>query len=247
MTKNCFTCITSILLLLPVKKAAGRGRLPRRSLPCLFLVLDVDVLSVDHAFIFLLFLLRAAITSCARLRTTRTRSALGRLGGFIHGLRQFVRGLRKPFSRRVHDRRVGSFQRLLGIGQSRFHAALFVAGDLVTVLFQHLFDVVDHAVELVSRFVLSSAAWASASLAIRSTSSLLRPEDDVIVIFWSLPVARSLAVTFRMPLASMSKVTSICGTPRGAGGIPVRWNLPSVRFWPAIGRSPCSTWTSTEV
>ena len=33
----------------------------------------------------------------------------------------------------------------------------------------------------------------------------------------SLPVALSLAVTFRMPLASMSKVTSICGTPRGAG------------------------------
>ena len=33
----------------------------------------------------------------------------------------------------------------------------------------------------------------------------------------SLPVALSLAVTLRMPLASMSKVTSICGTPRGAG------------------------------
>ncbi len=33
----------------------------------------------------------------------------------------------------------------------------------------------------------------------------------------SLPVALSLAVTLRMPLASMSKVTSICGMPRGAG------------------------------
>ena len=75
----------------------------------------------------------------------------------------------------------------------------------------------------------------------RSTSSLLRPEDDVIVIFWSLPVALSFAVTLRMPLASMSNVTSICGTPRGAGGIPVRWNLPRVRFCAAIGRSPCST------
>ena len=30
-----------------------------------------------------------------------------------------------------------------------------------------------------------------------------------------------------MPLLSMSKVTSICGVPRGAGGIPVSWNLPS--------------------
>jgi len=29
-----------------------------------------------------------------------------------------------------------------------------------------------------------------------------------------------------IPLASRSKVTSICGTPRGAGGIPVSSNLP---------------------
>jgi hypothetical protein len=31
-----------------------------------------------------------------------------------------------------------------------------------------------------------------------------------------------------IPFASMSNATSICGTPRGAGGIPVRLNLPSV-------------------
>ena len=49
-----------------------------------------------------------------------------------------------------------------------------------------------------------------------------------------------------MPLASMSNVTSICGTPRGAGGMPSRWNRPSVRLSRAIGRSPCSTWTSTD-
>ena len=30
-----------------------------------------------------------------------------------------------------------------------------------------------------------------------------------------------------MPFASMSKVTSICGTPRGAGGMPTRSNWPS--------------------
>ena len=63
----------------------------------------------------------------------------------------------------------------------------------------------------------------------------------------SLPVAWSLADTLRMPLASMSKVTSICGTPRGAGGMPSRWNLPSVRLSRAMGRSPWSTWTSTDV
>ena len=62
-----------------------------------------------------------------------------------------------------------------------------------------------------------------------------------------LPVARSLADTFTMPLASMSKVTSIWGTPRGAGGMPTRWNLPSVRLSEAMGRSPWSTWISTWV
>ena len=39
-------------------------------------------------------------------------------------------------------------------------------------------------------------------------------------------VARSLAETCRIPSASMSKVTSICGTPRGAGGMPTSWKLP---------------------
>ena len=40
-----------------------------------------------------------------------------------------------------------------------------------------------------------------------------------MVIFCSLLVPLSLAPTDTMPLASMSKVTSICGTPRGAGGM----------------------------
>ena len=50
-----------------------------------------------------------------------------------------------------------------------------------------------------------------------------------------------------MPLASISKVTSICGIPRGAGGRPSSRNLPRVRLSRAIGRSPCRTWTSTAV
>ena len=50
-----------------------------------------------------------------------------------------------------------------------------------------------------------------------------------------------------MPLASMSNVTSICGTPLGAGAMPVNWNTPSVLLSAAISRSPCRTWTSTEV
>ena len=49
-----------------------------------------------------------------------------------------------------------------------------------------------------------------------------------------------------MPLASMSNVTSICGTPRGASGMPESWNLPSVRLSLTIWRSPCRTCTSTD-
>ena len=45
----------------------------------------------------------------------------------------------------------------------------------------------------------------------------------------------------------MSKLTSTCGMPRGAGGIPSNINLPSDFESCAIGRSPCNTCTSTEV
>src|SRR4030065_318574 len=64
----------------------------------------------------------------------------------------------------------------------------------------------------------SSSACASASFTMRSISASVSPELDLMVILFSLPLALSLADTCRMPLASMSKVTSICGTPRGAAG-----------------------------
>ena len=43
----------------------------------------------------------------------------------------------------------------------------------------------------------------------------------------------------------MSKVTSICGTPRGAGGMSVRSKRPSDLLSAARWRSPCSTWIVT--
>ncbi len=69
----------------------------------------------------------------------------------------------------------------------------------------------------------------------------------------SLPVALSFACTETMPLASMSNVTSICGTPRGAGGMPCRSNCPSTLLSAAISRSPWLTlivtalWLSSAV
>jgi len=53
------------------------------------------------------------------------------------------------------------------------------------------------------------------------------PLSLVIVIFSDLPVPLSAADTCKIPLASISKVTSIYGTPLAAGGIPVKSNLPN--------------------
>merc|ERR1712039_313934 len=50
-----------------------------------------------------------------------------------------------------------------------------------------------------------------------------------------------------MPLASISNATSICGTPRGAGGMPTRSNVPSILLSAAISRSPWKTLMPTCV
>mmetsp|Transcript_2961 Transcript_2961/g.8290 ORF Transcript_2961/g.8290 Transcript_2961/m.8290 type:complete len:414 (-) Transcript_2961:748-1989(-) len=94
---------------------------------------------------------------------------------------------------------------------------------------------------------LSSAACISASFTIWLIWSSLRPPDDWMAMLCSLPVALSRALTCTMPLASMSKVTSILGTPRGAGGMPTRSNWPRSLFMAAMSRSPWSTLMPTWV
>ena len=64
-------------------------------------------------------------------------------------------------------------------------------------------------------------------------SSSESPLDALITIDCSLPVFLSFADTFKIPLASRSNDTSICGTPLVAGGISVRLNCPSDLFWAA--------------
>ena len=58
-------------------------------------------------------------------------------------------------------------------------------------------------------FMISASALASASAFIFSISSLLKPDEASIRMACSLPVALSLADTFKIPLASISNVTSI--------------------------------------
>eukprot|EP00732_Lithocolla_globosa_P005827 Lithocolla_globosa_v1_NODE_6320_length_1104_cov_615.124881.p3 type:complete len:131 gc:universal NODE_6320_length_1104_cov_615.124881:556-164(-) len=59
------------------------------------------------------------------------------------------------------------------------------------------------------------------------------------------PVPLSAAPTRRMELTSISKVTSIWGTPRGAGGMLVNSNLPKRLLSLVIERSPSNTWINT--
>ena len=98
-----------------------------------------------------------------------------------------------------------------------------------------------------SRRFLSSAAWASASAFILSISAELSPPEFSIRMSAFLPVFFSVAVTCRMPLASSANSTSICGIPRGAGGMSASSKLPSDRLSRANSRSPCKTWICTLV
>ena len=98
-----------------------------------------------------------------------------------------------------------------------------------------------------SFFFLSSSENFSASSFNFSISSLDNFEEDSIVIFASFCVPRSFAVTLIIPFASISNLTSIWGTPLGAGGKSVRLKLPSETLSVAIGLSPWTTWIVTAV
>ena len=83
--------------------------------------------------------------------------------------------------------------------------------------------------------ILSFSALSSASLISASISLSDKPPEDWIVIVFSLLLTLSFALTLIIPSASMSKVTSTCGTPLGAGSIPSRLNSPNdllyFAFW----------------
>ena len=100
---------------------------------------------------------------------------------------------------------------------------------------------------MISRFSWSSFSCFSASPCILLMSLSESPELASILIDCSLFEALSFAVTFKIPLASTSKLTSICGIPRGAGGMLSKMKRPRDLLSAAIARSPCVIWISTCV
>ena len=100
---------------------------------------------------------------------------------------------------------------------------------------------------IASFLFLSCASNSAASLTALSISSSDILDPAVIVMCCSFPVPRSFADTFTIPFASISNVTSICGTPRRAGGIPSSLNCPSDLLSRANCLSPCTTLISTAV
>src|SRR6202030_3397920 len=115
------------------------------------LLVYIYVLGIDYAFVLLGFTVAARLRSAgtaARARVSTRRRGL-RLRRFVHLLRQFVRSLGQGLACTVHLRLVVRLQRLLRVGQRVFHLAAFGAGNFVSLLFQHLLNLVNHRVELV--------------------------------------------------------------------------------------------------
>jgi len=76
---------------------------------------------------------------------------------------------------------------------------------------------------------------------------LLEAELKVMVILFSLPVARSLAATWTMRSRRCRRSPSICGTPRGAGGMRRGGNGRASCCRAPSGARPGAPCTSTLV
>mmetsp|Transcript_12179 Transcript_12179/g.13884 ORF Transcript_12179/g.13884 Transcript_12179/m.13884 type:complete len:265 (-) Transcript_12179:14-808(-) len=100
---------------------------------------------------------------------------------------------------------------------------------------------------MVSLFWASLSLDSSASLTILSMSESESPPELLMVMLVALPVSFSLADTLTIPDASMSKLTSICGWPRGAMGMPPSSNSPKSLLSAAISLSPWKTLIPTLV
>src|SRR6476646_5117227 len=178
----------------------GHGRCPLLSRLLVLVVVDLGEFRVDHVI----------------LRSVLGRIAFGLL--LVHGLAQLHRSLRQRVGLGLDRLGIVALQRFLQVADGILDAAASAFSVECTSASAWFLA------STASRRFLSAAALASASLTIFSMSASDRPPEAWMRICCSLPVAFSLAETLTMPLASISKVTSICGMPRGEGGMPIRSN-----------------------
>src|SRR5579875_2892584 len=123
------------------------NRSPARFQLVTSLLLRVDILRVDHAFVLGL-VIGSSRAGTSTVRRWDTVAASLRL---IQRLCQLVARRRQPLTRRVQLGRTRvAGQRALGIRKRRLYVALVCSLHLVATLTQHLLNVVDHGVELVA-------------------------------------------------------------------------------------------------
>src|SRR3989344_121464 len=116
---------------------------------------------------------------------------------------------------------------------------------LIQMMFSQLYKSM-YLLRLISQFLLSSFYQFQHIVRLLFSSYQLPSHLIFVMLFLcSFPVPKSLAETFTIPFASISNVTSICGIPLGAGGIPIKSNLPKDLLSVAISLSPCNTWIVT--
>ncbi len=152
----------------------------------------------------------------------------------VKNFREFVRSGLQTIESIIHCFGIFARESSFRFGNCCFEFGSFAIAEFVFIFAEGFFNAVNQTIKTISRFdnffaFVSSPACDSASFIILSISSFDKPDETVIVIFCSRPVPTSFAETLTMPFASISKVTSTCGTPRGAGGIPTKMEF-SERF-----------------
>src|SRR5262249_33081828 len=118
------------------------------------LIVHVHILGVDHVARLVVLLRTARRRTTARARAGRTGLALGRFVRFVERFRQLVQGALHIFGGRTQPRRAAFIHRLLGVFE-RFFGSLYIRlGQLLAVIFNRLFGLINQAIQAVARIDL---------------------------------------------------------------------------------------------
>src|SRR5439155_1051627 len=146
-----------------------------------------------------------------------------------------MRGLSERFACVIHLRLVARLERLLGIRNRVLHIATLAAGDLISLLAQHLLDLVDQRVELVLGldllalgFVLSRVRFRAAmgrSPCSTCTSTevwLSAAVENVSVLRVGIVVLRGIIGVATPPSVSIASVSGVTSSKSRSFTSPLR-------------------------